>query len=533
MDRATREERTEAAVPNVFAGDEEDVETANVPKTLREITHEEVAQFITSLHESIMAEDVDRIRSLYERHYRRLSDKYFKEKTWPEPQKVAKIIDEGLFQILYRELFYRHIFIKLRKPVLADRHSAYENYISLFTFILDADAPVPFELPDQWLWDIIDEFVYQFEGFVQHKGYKAHKQAYPEDWDVKVVFNVLHQLITRSRINEQLEAFQRGDNPADVADEFGNHPLYRMLGYFSLVGSLRLHTLMGDYRQALEAVRNIDLSKPKLISNVLTCQVTIYHQVGFCYLMSRRYHDAIGRFEDILYYTRSTDTQNMYYSDYHTIRSKCEHITALLALAHAMEDGAVKDMYRAESENLRKAADGDEEAAAALFKKGAPKFVEPSVMFASLDGSDEVADAASDDTASSSSKLATDTQLQVFLRDFRRRKNMVNIRSYLKLYESLKISKLASLLGKDEDELRLHLHAHKRRTNQLVWSAGKQPLAGTRQCADTLDFYIDGDTIHVASITVSQGHGEKLLQATQRLMQDPRKEATRFLRTRK
>lgn len=27
--------------------------------------------------------------------------------------------------------------------------------------ILGAETPVPLELPNQWLWDIIDEFIYQ------------------------------------------------------------------------------------------------------------------------------------------------------------------------------------------------------------------------------------------------------------------------------------------------------------------------------------------------------------------------------------
>ena len=27
--------------------------------------------------------------------------------------------------------------------------------------VTDADGPVPLELPNQWLWDIIDEFIYQ------------------------------------------------------------------------------------------------------------------------------------------------------------------------------------------------------------------------------------------------------------------------------------------------------------------------------------------------------------------------------------
>ena len=29
----------------------------------------------------------------------------------------------------------------------------------------DSDGPVPLQLPEQWLWDIIDEFIYQFQSF--------------------------------------------------------------------------------------------------------------------------------------------------------------------------------------------------------------------------------------------------------------------------------------------------------------------------------------------------------------------------------
>jgi len=29
---------------------------------------------------------------------------------------------------------------------------------------------VPLELPDQWLWDIVDEFIYQFQSFCVWRG---------------------------------------------------------------------------------------------------------------------------------------------------------------------------------------------------------------------------------------------------------------------------------------------------------------------------------------------------------------------------
>lgn len=52
----------------------------------------------------------------------------------------------------------------------------------------------------------------------------------------------------------------------DFTDEFGEHPLYFRLGYFSLIGLLRLHTLLGDYYQALKAVNCLEF-EPKVSSS--------------------------------------------------------------------------------------------------------------------------------------------------------------------------------------------------------------------------------------------------------------------------
>jgi len=46
-----------------------------------------------------------------------------------------------------------------------------------------------------------------------------------------------------------------------VAGEFGCHRLYKMLGYFSLVGLLRLHSLLGDYHQALRVIDNMNVNR--------------------------------------------------------------------------------------------------------------------------------------------------------------------------------------------------------------------------------------------------------------------------------
>jgi translation initiation factor 3 subunit L len=46
-------------------------------------------------------------------------------------------------------------------PSLEQRFESYRNYCKLFNAILSAERPLELELPIQWLWDIIDEFIYQ------------------------------------------------------------------------------------------------------------------------------------------------------------------------------------------------------------------------------------------------------------------------------------------------------------------------------------------------------------------------------------
>ena len=72
---------------------------------------------------------------------------------------------------------------------------------------------------------------------------------------------MLYCLVDTSRINEQLEVFANDDDPDTVAGEYGKLPLYKMLGYFSLIGLLRLHSLLGDYYQAIKVLGSVDLNK--------------------------------------------------------------------------------------------------------------------------------------------------------------------------------------------------------------------------------------------------------------------------------
>ncbi len=84
--------------------------------------------------------------------------------------------------------------------------------------VLAKDQPLKIELPDQWLWDIIEEFIYQFQSFCNFRTKLAKRtdddieqlKRNIKIWNVHAVLNVMHSLVDKSRIVEQLEAAKKG-----------------------------------------------------------------------------------------------------------------------------------------------------------------------------------------------------------------------------------------------------------------------------------------------------------------------------------
>lgn len=83
---------------------------------------------------------------------------------------------------------------------------------------LDSDGPVNLELPNQWLWDIIDEFIYQFQSFSNYRDRLKSKteeeiallRDNPQIWSTYSVLNVLYSFISKSRIIEQMLVSKNG-----------------------------------------------------------------------------------------------------------------------------------------------------------------------------------------------------------------------------------------------------------------------------------------------------------------------------------
>merc|ERR1712216_254767 len=97
-------------------------------------------------------------------------------------------------------------------------------------------------------------------------------------------------------------------------------------------------------------------------------------------------------------------------------------------------------------------------------------------------------------------------QLRLFLAEVQQQKLLPTIRSFLKLYSTIGIPKLAALLEEsDEATFREHLQCLKHKTHSLVWTGGS-PLSGQwASCAD-VEFYVDGEMAHVADTSLTRRH---------------------------
>ncbi|OZJ05635.1 hypothetical protein BZG36_01528 [Bifiguratus adelaidae] len=456
-----------------------------------------VKNFILYFHRHVVENNVHELHGIYENAFNKITEKYFSKEAWPDAESISHLVnDDQVFLTLYRELYYRHIYSRLT-PIIEHRFHSYENYCDLFNYILNSEGPVHLELPNQWLWDIIDEFIYQFQSFCNYRNRIKSKseeeirllRENPQIWSCYSVLNVLYSLIQKSRIKEQLLTAKTGGDMAEVAGEY-NRPLYKMLGYFSIVGLLRVHCLLGDFTLALKMMDNIELNKKALFARVTACHVTTYYYVGFAYMMMRRYADAIKAFSHILVFIQRTKQYHTRSYQYDQIAKKADQMYALLAICIALcptrLDENIHTLLREKyGEQLARIQKGTPESHSTfedLFLYACPKFI--SANGPNYDDSVQPIE-------------PQHHHATIFLNDVKQTTHVPTLRSFLKLYTSMGVDKLAAFLDMQPEELASQLIIFKQASRQERWRDATL-LEGEYSPTSDLDFYLKQDMIHIA-----------------------------------
>jgi len=525
------EEINEVAEEEIFDEELEELEDLKGPAvfptqvapTVRTSVPDNIQKFVYHLHRSVQERNVGKLEGIYQSDYYNFSEKYYKNTPWPPAESVAPFVNnDQLTLTLYKELYFRHIYSRCDIS-LEHRLDSWKNYCEFFNFLLNSSPSLSLDLPSQWMWDITDEFIYQFQSFCQYRSKLKQKPTEeltvlknnPQVWSASTVVNYLQSLVSKSGIVSILERQKVGI--LDL-ESFGAHPVFRSLGYFSMFGLLRVHCLLGDYYLALKSVAPVDLFTKGMFADMASCNASLYYYSGFAYVMMRRYSDAVRVF--------TTGLPNVAKKNYPTrthmeeVTKRIEQIYSLLAICLSLNPQRIEDnihitLREKHNDKMVRMQKGEEKAFEEAFSFSCPKFVSPFSPNYSAVLEDKY-------PAMNYNQDALRLQTRLFLQEIKQQALLPTIRSYLKLYTTIETKKLADFLPAagsttatttpqsskmSDSELRPHLLAYKHKTRSLVWDMGP-PLAGEWTSTSDVDFFVDKEMIHIQDSKVTRRYTE-------------------------
>jgi len=370
-----------------------------------------------------------------------------------------------------------------------------------------------FLLPE-WAFDILHEFLYQFQGFCQFRtGVFANAAKYgpggvsegktvphhvtenleilsnnKDAWAVETVMYYLHRLVTV------------GTSSKAAA--------YQYLGIFASVTLSRLECLLGDYTASLSGLAPINASlviepprgaepevkamnAEEIVDSVFAAKVSMTYHAGVSYLMLRRYKDASKVLGDMCATMRRGFKSGSYKKivGVEQFTKLYDRMIALLAIithacpCHGLVDdsvsSAVRERHGAQLSKIEAGEEGYED----LFIFACPKFINPAVPQYEL---------ALTDGAPNGTDTAYKLQVNHFMNEMANQQTMMKLRSYMKLYTSISVEKLGRLVM--EEDFESLLLSYKQKTRQLEINSEGGEEYGTVM---DIHYFIKDGIIHV------------------------------------
>uniref|UniRef100_A0A803NC11 Eukaryotic translation initiation factor 3 subunit L n=1 Tax=Chenopodium quinoa TaxID=63459 RepID=A0A803NC11_CHEQI len=409
-----------------------------------------VKSFVVHLYRHIREKNVYEIHQMYETSFHTLSDRLFKDTPWPSVDAIAPFVDND------------HV--------------------------------------DETLKVAKDLTTHLFLGYLQ----------WVLAWSVYGVLNYLQALVDKSSIIDILEREKEGLENFTADDGYdynGGSNVLRVLGYFSMVGLLRVHCLLGDYHTGLKCMLPIDISQHGVYTTVIGSHITTIYHYGFANLMLRRYVVAIREFNKILLYIYKTKQYHQKSPQYEQILKKNEQMYALLAICLSLcpqtklvEETVNSQLREKYGEKMSRMQRYDDEAFALydeLFSYACPKFITPSPPNF-------------DEPLVNYNQDAYRLQLKLFLYEVKQQQLLSGVRTFLKVYSTISLGKLATYMEVDEATLRTILMTYKHKTH-TVDAEGK-----IISNAD-IDFYIDDDMVHIVESKPPKRYGDYFMRQIAKL----------------
>ena len=260
----------------------------------------------------------------------------------------------------------------------------------------------------------------------------------------------------------------------------------------------------------------------------------------------RRYADAIRTFTNILLYVQRTKTMfqtKSYQND--QINKQTDQMFVLLAICLVLHPQRIDESLlttlkdKNYSEKMNKMQRGELSEFETCFTFSCPKFLSP--VPPAYDAAQFDSDALHKVWNRLFSPLNTlilltfnfsvfqeplRLQLKVFMEEVQQQKVLPTIRSYLKLYTTMPLDKMAGFMELQPEDFRDNLLAFKHKMKNVVWTKvmwsivcvcnfqkyflgqGTSGLEGEFKSGSEVDFYIDKNMIHIADTKVAPRYGD-------------------------
>ena len=415
-------------------------------KPNKEIATEFLGQFNSDYKNS----QVENLNFLTDYAFHKLSEDVFKDKPWPK----IETFDESLnlhsnVVLLYREFYYRHIFSKL--PTMTSdinlRCEAWKNYLTLFDSLAPETGNLlhQCELPCKWIWEILDEAIYQYHNFCQFL-IKLPKND-PLLNDIKQRKDIptfssfetaLKSLIDRSKILNEKREIINVEKPKTV----------EYLGYYGYLALIKLYVSHGMVQEAY-----------KMLEKVTSTFVVRYLKRSWCTLVSFFYYSGITFIlnNDILKGTKILEKCCSFFYRYRHFLNKSLQIdkysrivdrsTLLLTIFLSFnkietEDNIMRVINEKFQEKYKKLLKYDQITFEETFTSGCCKITTPLVSIDKLD-----------EYLSVSSVDLVPKFIQKLVQELNKYRILNGIESVLLIYTKLTIEKLAKILGLHTKEI--------------------------------------------------------------------------------
>jgi len=507
--------------------------------------------FVFDLHDCVCRSQIHSEQAtLYSGTFRELTAKYFAQGPWPSPQSIAsECNNDALFLSLYKELTHRHLH-SVSRPQVQDRIDGWHVYRNLFDLILkssEEDNKTSFYLLPEWCFDILHEFVYQFQGFCQFRtstyanACKHREKATNNSKDLPNHLKEALDLLSHNRdawaVETVLFYLHRLVNVGTNSPDLG----LRYLSYFSTVVLSRLECLLGDYHASLEALNPLleasneniltiesleedgsskTFTTLELVQSVFAARLSMNYHTAISYLMLRRYKDATRVLSEQCVYmqrslfsgaylrqqnnnnNRKNNNKDNSMDQYQKLFDRMVSLIAIMVHACPYTVPTVADsilrIVREKHGKQWSKIDAGEEGYEDLFIFACPKFICPAVPdYAQATAPGGAA------TVTLSPQDAYKHQVKHFMNEMAAQPSFHKLRSYMKLYTSISVSKLAAFndVPQEQEFLPLLLsYKHKMRQMEQSSSAegsSSRLLDGSLGTAMDIHYYINNDMVHV------------------------------------